>query len=111
MVKKSKKIPLIKKYGTTVASLGQVPAKYRAVLIKEAPNGVIHCIAECCHNVLKGNVPLSVAQKHRLHSKREHLRKLASKSLTIPEKKRILNQKGGLLPALLPIIASVLLGG
>ena len=108
MAKKSKTIPLIRKHGAMIASLGQVPAKYRSMLIKHAPNSVIQCIAECCHNVLKGNVPLSESQKRSLHSKREHLRQVASKSVPIPEKRKILNQKGGFLPALIPIIASVL---
>ena len=108
MVKKSKKTPLIKKHGAMIAALGQVPAKYRSMLFKEAPNCVIQCISECCQNVLKGNVPMSEAQKRRLHSKRQHLRQVASKSISIPKKRKILNQKGGFLPALIPIIASVL---
>ena len=110
MAKKSKKAPLIKKHGAMVIALAKSPKKFRTSLIREAPVGVIKCISECCQNLLKGNVPLSVAQKRRLYSKRQHLRQIASKSVSVPEKRKKLNQSGGFLPFLIPIIAKTVLG-
>ena len=106
-----RKTPLMKKHGAMVVALAQAPPKYRSKLIKEAPKHVIQCISECCSNLLKCNVPLSVSQKQRLHPKRQHLRDLASKSVPISKKKKILNQTGGLLPFLIPLIGKAIVGG
>ena len=111
MGKQTKKTPLIKKHATMIAALAKAPPKLRSLLIREAPNEIIHCVAECCQNVLKGNVHLSPLQKSRLHSKRQQLRNIASKAVTLKEKRKILNQKGGFLPLLLPLIAGSVLGG
>ena len=109
----SRKQPLLHKYGHLMLGLSQAPDKYRQQMIKHAPDEVIQCIAECCHNVLKGNVPLTPAQKDKLKSKREHLRLLAHKKVPIQKKKKALNQKGGLFPliALAPLIAKAVAAG
>ena len=112
---KKNKEPLIQQHGATLLALSKAPEKFRKVMIKHAPNEVINCVAECCHNVLKGNVPLSSVQKQQLHPKRQHLRNLANKKVSIKKKKKILNQKGGflpafLLPALAPVIAKTIVG-
>lgn len=110
-----KKTPLIKKHGPMVMAMLQAAPKTRKKLIKDAKSPVIKCVSECCHNVLKGHVPLTEAQKTKLHSKRQHLRSLASKSVSIQKKKRILNQKGGFLPLLLgpllPLLTKAVVGG
>ena len=41
----------------------------RKKLVKDSPSEVIRCISECCHNVLKGNIHLSSAQKKNIVSK------------------------------------------
>lgn len=110
-----RKTPLIKKHGSTVMAIMQSSPKIRKKLVKKASAPVIKCVSECCHNVLKGHVPLTEDQKKKLHSKRQQLRNLASKSVSIHKKKRILNQKGGFLPLLLgpllPTLAKAVVGG
>ena len=58
---------------------------------------------------------LTDAQKKKLYSNRQHLRNLASKSVSPKKKKRILNQKGGFLPllgsALIPLLGKAVIGG
>ena len=107
--KHQRKMPLIKKHGSMVLALGQAPPQFRKKIVKEAPKELINCVAECCHNVLKGNVPLSEAQKRRLHPKRQQLRLLADKKVSVQKKKKVLNQQGGFLPmlALAPSLAPV----
>ena len=76
---------------------------------------MIRCISEFCHNVLKGNRHLSTAQKKKLYPSRQHLRRLASKSISVKKKNRILNQKGEFLsllaPALLPLLGKAVIDG
>ena len=95
-----------KKHGSMVIAMMQATPQTRKKLVKDSPSEVIRCVSECCHNVLKGNVHLSSAQKKKLYPNRQHLRRLASKSISVKKKKQILNQKGGFLsllaPALLP---------
>ena len=103
-----KKSPLIKKHGSKVMAMMQATPQTRKKLVKDSPSEVINCVSECCQNVLKGNVHLSSAQKKKLYPNRQHLRRLASKSIS-------LNQKGGFLsllaPALLPLLGKAVIGG
>ena len=110
-----KKSPLIKKHGSMAMDMMQATPQTRKKLDKDSPSEVIRCVSECCHNVLKSNVHLSSAQKKKLYPSRQHLRRLASKSISVKKKKQILNQKGGFLsllaPALLPLLEKAVIGG
>ena len=84
--------------------------------IQAADKNTVNGLCECCLNILKGNVPLTSAQKRRLGKHKQTLRLLARKKrLSLRVKKKALLQKGGFLGALLgPIISTVgslLLGG
>ena len=66
---------------------------------------MICSLSECCHNVLKGNVPLTPAQKVKLRQHKHNLHKLATKKTYIKARKKNL-QRGGFLGALItPILA------
>ena len=110
-----KKSPLIKKHGSMVMAMMQATPQTRKKLVKDSPSEVINCVSECCQNVLKGNVHLSSVQKKKLYPNRQHLRRLASKSISVKKKKHILNQKGVFLsllaPALLPLLGKAVIGG
>jgi len=58
-------------------------------------------------NVLKGNVPLSHAQKDALRRRRKTLHKLTLKTVSQKKKKKLI-QSGGFLGALLGPIVSIL---
>ena len=110
--RRQNKLPLVKKHGRMLAALATAEPKWRNRIIKEAPTELIHCISECCQNVLKGNVTLTPGQKRQLSPKCTHLRALASKSVSVKKKKQILNQKGEALLGLLlkPLVGAVLSG-
>ena len=82
-----KKTPLIKKHGSMVMAMMQITTQTRKKLFKDSPSEVIRCVSECCHNVLKSNVYLSSAQKKKLYPNHQHLRPLASKSISVKKKK------------------------
>lgn len=92
-------------------TLLQAPPKMRRHMTQHAPKELIHCVSECCQNVLKGNVPLSPTQLRKLKPKRQVLRQLADKKVSVPKKKKIINQNGGFLPLLAlaaaPVVTSL----
>lgn len=87
---------------------GAKPPVVKAVL-KTASTNLIRTLCECCHNVLKGNVPLSKGQKRRLNRYRNSLRTITRKKLSGKRRKQIL-QQGGFIGALLGPIIKVLGG-
>jgi hypothetical protein len=82
------------------------PPVVKAVIRTASPK-LISALCECCHNVLKGHVPLSRAQKQRLSRYRAGLRTITKNKLSVKKKKQIL-QQGGFLGALLGPIVKVL---
>ena len=83
-------------------------AKQRKAILKQGGMDLSKCICECVLNVIKGNVSLKAGQKKTLHRHRKDLRLLAGKKTVAATKKKILNQRGGFLGAVLgPILASL----
>ena len=79
------------------------------MLRKHCNADFVRCICECVKNLLKGNVPLSPAQKKKLSSKKKHLREVVLKKTSLRKKLKLI-QSGGFLGALLGPIVSVLSG-
>ena len=78
-------------------------------IVRHADNSLIHCLAECCENVLYGHVDLTRNQKRRLVPYRECMREVVKRKVPVKQKKEVL-QVGGFLPALLgPLVGSVIL--
>lgn len=50
------KVPLIKRYGKMLLGLRNKPDTFKRNIIKSCNKCLIHCICECCHNVLKGTL-------------------------------------------------------
>ena len=59
--------------------LNQSVGKKRTDIIRKCDNDLICSLSECCYNVLKGNVPLTPAQKVKLRRHNHNLRKLSTK--------------------------------
>lgn len=99
----------VKKHLETFKLLSKAnPKLARSILLNAKPE-LVRALCECCHNILKGTVPLTNSQKTHLHKHKQRLRVLANRKTT-QKKRRALLQTGGFLPQLLkPIIG--LLGG
>jgi hypothetical protein len=101
---------LLKKYGSYLRLLKKVSPKVRkALLNKNCKTEFVNCVCECVKNLLKGNVPLTSAQKRQLVRRKRLLRKILLKKTPLKEKRKII-QTGGFLGALLGPIVSVLGG-
>ena len=84
------------------------PATLKAIM-NQPDKDLVHCICECTHNILRGNVPLTKAQKIKLMWYKQELRALDKKGTSQKRKQRILQTGGGLLPALLaPLLTPVI---
>ena len=81
--------------------------KKRRDIITKCDNDLTCSLSECFHNVLKGNVPLTPAQKVKLRRHKHNLRKLSTKKTSIKARKNIL-QRGGFLGTLITPILNVL---
>jgi len=97
-----------------LSKLKQASDRKRKRLITAAKPDHLKCIAECAHNILCANVRLNKRQHKKLKRHAKFIRLIAKKHISLPEKKRLLVQRGGgFLPALItPIlgIVSSLLG-
>jgi hypothetical protein len=83
------------------------PSQKRA-LLRSADKSQISSLCEICLNVLAGNIPIKVKKFSKY---KKTIRKIADKKTSLNTKKRLLvNQIGGFLPALLPIVLSALSG-
>ena len=80
---------------------------YRKQLLEKAPNDVVYLLSQCALNMLQGEMILTKQQKAKLKPHKEKIRRLASKRVSMKNKKNIL-QSGGLAPLLIPIVASML---
>ena len=89
--------------------LAKCPPALRKAFLKHAKKELITCLSECCSNTLKGNVPLTPAQKKALSRHRKHIREVADKRNSHRRRKDILIQKGGFLGSLLGPILSLFL--
>ena len=77
-------------------------------MVDLADQNELAAISECILNVLVGNVKLGKSQKSKLTKHKNIMRLIARKNLSSKRKKSILKQKGGFLPAILPLAISAL---
>ena len=100
----------LRKHAGLLNLLNKADPKLKKVLLKHhCTNDFIRCVADCCLNIIKGNVPLTPKQLKLLSSKKQVVRTLAAKKISLKKKKRIV-QSGGFLGAILPAIISGLGG-
>ena len=101
----------MKKHLPMLKWLSTAKPKEQKAVIRVLGNDALKAVDECCVNVLKGNVPLTKSQKHRLSRFKQVMRKLGGggKALSTSSKRRLI-QTGGFLGALLPPILSILGG-
>ena len=92
--------------------LARSSAKRPKLLLKRATKEELASLFEICLNILRGNLPLSRLMHKKLKRERITLRKLADKKISLKQKKKVNNQKGGFLGTIasiaLPLLAQIL---
>ena len=79
--------------------------KQRKDMIAHANKGQMEAIGEIALNLLKGNIVVPNSSFTRLKPHKAKLLYLTRKKPSLKQKKQVLNQKGGFLPALSSLIA------
>lgn len=80
----------------------------REKLIDLANKHEIIAVAEIVLNLLKGQIPLTDKQNSSIKRYKNVLREITRRSTSLKKKKRLLKQKGGFLPTLIPIALTIL---
>ena len=75
-------------------------------IIDDGGMELVHCICDCVHNILQGNIPVTDEEKERLKRHRHCLRELVKKK-TSDKKRKLLIQEGGFLGSLIPILVGL----
>ena len=84
--------------------------KRRSLLIDFAGKDDLDAVCQCIFNVLAGNIKISTSTFNKLKKHKKTLRYLINRRVNNQQRKKVLKQKGGFLPFLLPL-AVKLLGG
>jgi hypothetical protein len=101
--------PRLAKHWDVLSVLSKAPPPMRKQMIQTASKDVMDTVCECCLNVLKGTIPLSKHQKKCLAKHRHVLRQMVQKKIPIGQKKKMLVQRGGILP-FLPLVLKGVMG-
>ena len=83
----------LQKHGNDIAYLQKTKPCIRKHLITKADRSLVDGLCECTDNSLRGNVPLTKLQQEKLKRNKAGLRALTKKSVSLKQKKAIL-QKG-----------------
>lgn len=98
----------VRKHADVLCILAKANPKVVRSVIAGANPELLKVLSQCSLNVLKGVVPITPAQKKKLHKYKTALRVLANHKSSQRQKKALL-QKGGfagaLLGALVPLLA------
>ena len=75
-------------------------------IINETGMELVHCICDCVHNVMKGDIPLTEEERKRFNKHRYCVRKLVD-AKTSDRKRKHLIQEGGFLGAIIPTLVGL----
>ena len=81
----------MKKYKKELCFLGTCKRGQRATYLKQAPAGLIHAVGDVAKTLLKGNLPLTEAQRRKLRKQRGNLITLATRGGSVQNKRKILS--------------------
>ena len=93
----------LKKYKEDICYLSKCSPKNRKLIINDKSSAaLIKALSDVSHTIIKGKVQLTSHQKKEIKAILKVLQTLATKSVPIQEKKKLLvNQKGGAVLGLL----------
>lgn len=98
----------LEKISDVLTALSVMTQRQRRAFFELATAEQLKIMEELFLNLLKNPVGISKRDLATARKYKNHIQKLASTEIPRNKKKRILNQKGGFLTALLPVLGSLL---
>lgn len=105
-----KKLKRLRKHKHLLYTLKDAKPKLRSAILKSVDDDFIKTLHEIAYNTLNKNNPITTKQKDSLKRYKTPIRKLACPKQTLQQKRKLVVQNGGFLPALLGSLFSGLLG-
>lgn len=100
----------LKKHKHLLYTLKTAKPKLRNAIIQNVDDDFIKTLHEIAHNTLNKNNPINVKQKNILKRYKTPIRSLACPKRSLTQKRKLIIQNGGFLPALLGTVLSGLIG-
>ena len=91
----------VKRQIDTLKVLKSANPRLRKAILVNGNSDLILALCEVIANVLSGTVHLAPQQKHKLKKHKAVLRRIVDRSTNVKNKRQLIVQKGGFLPALL----------
>ena len=89
--------------------------KQKRGILEGPSDDLCRCLSEICHNVLNGCVALSDRETTKLRKHKALIRTLGDRKVSLPKKKKLVQQKGGFLSLLagpiLGLLGNLVVGG
>ncbi len=98
----------LRKHLTMIQLLAKAKRPLVKSIIHAADKDLIICLCEIALNVIKGNVPLSPAQKRKLTPYKTGLREVVKKRVSLKKRKQVF-QRGGFLGTLLATLTPLVI--
>ena len=73
----------LQRHASTLKLLSKAKPALVKRILKNSDDDLIKCLCECCHNLLKGNIPLSKKEVSKLKKYKKSIRYFAKKSITL----------------------------
>jgi hypothetical protein len=85
--------------------------KLRKVILQQADRELLESLREICINILRGSISLNPKQRAQLYRHRKLLRDISKTKQQKILRQKLIRQKGGFLPFLLPLVPALIAAG
>ena len=80
--------------------------KLRKAIIWSCDKELVNTVSECVLNFLRGNLKLAGSHKRRMQMFKGQLRSVVGRLVSLTARKKLINQRGGIL---IPLLSAILL--
>ena len=95
-----------------IQALASSTPRRRKLILRNATKVELEGLFEICLNLLRGKIPLNTDQYRKLKRERKAIEALSDRRVSLQQKKKIINQRGGFLGQLaiyaLPLLTNII---
>ena len=95
-----------------IQALAHSTPRRRKLILRNATKAELEGLFELCLNLLRGKIPLSNDQYNKFKRERKAIEALSSRRVSLQQKRKIINQRGGFLGQLavfaLPLLTNII---